>query len=219
MEFKKPLVRKKKLEENFAELVFDKHWQVTSVPEDYVLRQEAYILFYARQGTPWFSSLMQTQKPCLDPNTSGNSPKSVLDNVDSISTSVPNISSSYGHEASESVAVDEISVALPGGARGDGIQGHEDGSGNYRDDAPMPLGVSGHFDGTSGHMLDIFSDSPLRDNDINQHNSENYFSKIRPQTPPRSPSPDIYAEDPPGKKAFVFSTQDLPLLLCKLLCI
>ncbi|KAF9622199.1 hypothetical protein IFM89_030057 [Coptis chinensis] len=34
--------------------------KVTKVAEDFVLSQEAYILFYARHGTPWFSTLMET---------------------------------------------------------------------------------------------------------------------------------------------------------------
>lgn len=172
--------------------------KVTSVPEDYVLHQEAYILFYARQGTPWFSSLMQTQKPCLDPNTSGNSPKSVLDNVDSISTSLPTLANVYSHEASETVdAADEISTCLSGGGRGDVVQVHEDGDVPHRVDTPMPLGVTSCFDGTLDHTQNIFTTSPRRDHDGNQHINENCNSKIHPQTPPRSPSPDIYAEEPP----------------------
>lgn len=172
--------------------------KVTSVPEDYVLHQEAYILFYARQGTPWFSSLMQTQKPCLDPNTSGNSPKSVLDNVDSISTSLPTLANVYSHEASETVdAADEISTCLSGGGRGDVVQVHEDGDVPHRVDTPMPLGVTSCFDGTLDHTQDISTTSPRRDHDGNQHINENCKSKIHPQTPPRSPSPDIYAEEPP----------------------
>ncbi|XP_023736218.1 ubiquitin carboxyl-terminal hydrolase 20 [Lactuca sativa] len=56
--------------------------KVTSVSEAYVLSEEAYILFYARQGTPWFSNFMETYKPLLDPNLSNTSPKSVLENLD-----------------------------------------------------------------------------------------------------------------------------------------
>ncbi|XP_027348085.1 ubiquitin carboxyl-terminal hydrolase 21-like [Abrus precatorius] len=36
--------------------------KVTSVSGDSVLSQEAYILFYAREGTPWFSSIMEGEK-------------------------------------------------------------------------------------------------------------------------------------------------------------
>lgn len=48
-------------------------WQVTKVNKEYVLEQQAYILFYYRQGSPWFSS-MATEK-----QMSVRSPKSVLD--------------------------------------------------------------------------------------------------------------------------------------------
>jgi len=65
--------------------------QVTEVSGDSVLSQEAYILFYARQGTPWFSSIMESQKQCLDPNISSTSPTSVLDVGDGISKSNPNL--------------------------------------------------------------------------------------------------------------------------------
>lgn len=44
--------------------------QVTSVSEDVVLDKEAYILFYAREGTPWFSSIVEDEQ-C--------DPKSILD--------------------------------------------------------------------------------------------------------------------------------------------
>lgn len=56
--------------------------QVIEFQEEFVLSQTAYILFYAREGTPWFSSLIESQKFCLDPSISNTSPKSVLDNVD-----------------------------------------------------------------------------------------------------------------------------------------
>ncbi|XP_027348084.1 ubiquitin carboxyl-terminal hydrolase 21-like [Abrus precatorius] len=36
--------------------------KVKCVPSDVVLSQEAYILFYARKGTPWFSSIMEEEK-------------------------------------------------------------------------------------------------------------------------------------------------------------
>ena len=159
---------------------------------------------------------MQTQKPCLDPNTSGNSPKSVLDNVDSISTSLPTLANVYSHEASETVdAADEISTCLSGGGRGDVVQVHEDGDVPHRVDTPMPLGVTSCFDGTLDHTQDISTTSPRRDHDGNQHINENCKSKIHPQTPPRSPSPDIYAEEPPGKSVCL-SIQNLSLLRCKM---
>lgn len=50
-------------------------WQVTMVNEEGVLEQQAYILFYFRQGSPWFSGIaVETAK-----QISVGSPKSVLD--------------------------------------------------------------------------------------------------------------------------------------------
>lgn len=174
-----------------------------------MLGQEAYILFYARQGTPWFSSLMQTQKPCLDPNTSGHSPKSVLDNVDSISTSPSTLAPVYSHEAGETVdGVDEIAAThISEGGRGDSVQVHEDGSVAHGLDAPRTIGVTSCSDETSCQTHNTFTTSSSRGNDRNEKIIENHSSKIHPQTPPRSPSPDIYAEEPAGKKKMVLHTR------------
>ncbi|KAJ0565291.1 putative ubiquitinyl hydrolase 1 [Helianthus annuus] len=56
--------------------------KVTSVSEELVLSSEAYILFYAKQGTFWFSNFMETYKPTFLSNIPTTSPKSVLENVD-----------------------------------------------------------------------------------------------------------------------------------------
>ncbi|PON48045.1 Ubiquitinyl hydrolase [Parasponia andersonii] len=56
--------------------------KVTRVPEEFVLSQDAYILFYVRRGTPWFSSLMGAEKQSFDPDISSTSPLSVLDTVE-----------------------------------------------------------------------------------------------------------------------------------------
>ncbi|TKY70015.1 Ubiquitin carboxyl-terminal hydrolase 20 [Spatholobus suberectus] len=78
---------------------------VTKVSGDSALSQEAYILFYAQQGTPWFSSIMEFQTQCLDPNIMGTSPKSVLDVGDSMYKSdsilIPNIERGGAGESKE----------------------------------------------------------------------------------------------------------------------
>ncbi|KAK4801873.1 hypothetical protein SAY86_000076 [Trapa natans] len=56
--------------------------EVVRVQEDFVLSQEAYILFYAKHDTPWFSSLMEERMNIKDNLISGTSPKSVLDKAD-----------------------------------------------------------------------------------------------------------------------------------------
>ncbi|KAI3453405.1 hypothetical protein Pfo_010068 [Paulownia fortunei] len=52
--------------------------EVVRVHEDLVLSQEAYILFYAKEGTTWFSSFIETQKLCGESTISDTSPISVL---------------------------------------------------------------------------------------------------------------------------------------------
>ncbi|XP_019421353.1 PREDICTED: ubiquitin carboxyl-terminal hydrolase 20-like [Lupinus angustifolius] len=77
--------------------------QVTRVSAGSVLSQEAYILFYAQQGVPWFSSIMESPMLCLDPSIWNTSPKSVLGWVDSSDKSSPTITANIvSDEASES---------------------------------------------------------------------------------------------------------------------
>ncbi|KAK9667835.1 hypothetical protein RND81_13G014200 [Saponaria officinalis] len=52
--------------------------KVTRVSESTALDQEAYILFYARNGTPWFSDLLEKWRALLEQKSNA-SPKSVLD--------------------------------------------------------------------------------------------------------------------------------------------
>ncbi|BBH02872.1 ubiquitin-specific protease 21 [Prunus dulcis] len=87
---------------------------VTRVQEEFVLSQEAYILFYARQGTPWFSSIVESLKPCLDPAMTNTSPKSVLENVESVSIlspSVNNVDCCVANEPGD--AHERITLSLP----------------------------------------------------------------------------------------------------------
>ncbi|KAG6428415.1 hypothetical protein SASPL_112666 [Salvia splendens] len=56
--------------------------KVELVNEAYVLSQEAYVLFYAKHGTLWFSSFIESQKELLYSTMRNTSPKSVLDNID-----------------------------------------------------------------------------------------------------------------------------------------
>lgn len=73
---------------------------VELVPEDYVLSQEAYVLFYAKESTPWFSSFIETQKEFVNSTTWNTSPKSVLDNIDSSSVS-PSLDNKFGCNSTE----------------------------------------------------------------------------------------------------------------------
>ncbi|CAN8245833.1 unnamed protein product [Cochlearia groenlandica] len=53
--------------------------RVRTISEDCVLSQNAYMLFYAREGTPWFSSVYEELKPLFEANPLSFSPKSVLE--------------------------------------------------------------------------------------------------------------------------------------------
>lgn len=68
-----------------------------------MLKQEAYILFYKRQGSPWFLNLMETQKTCLECSNASTSPRSVLDGTES--AAVPSLSGdgSSGSEGDEDI--------------------------------------------------------------------------------------------------------------------
>lgn len=84
---------------------------VELVPEDYVLSQEAYVLFYAKENTPWFSTFIETQKEFVNSTIWNTSPKSVLDNID---TSVsPSLDNKYGCNSNEANC--DIASAQVGG--------------------------------------------------------------------------------------------------------
>ncbi|OEL27761.1 Ubiquitin carboxyl-terminal hydrolase 21, partial [Dichanthelium oligosanthes] len=62
-------------------LMNDSH--VDSITDASALNQEAYIIFYVRQGKfPWFSSLLEGKDGLHAENTRGASPVSVLENID-----------------------------------------------------------------------------------------------------------------------------------------
>ncbi|KAG2242206.1 hypothetical protein Bca4012_014298 [Brassica carinata] len=53
--------------------------QVTRIDEDRVLSEDAYILFYAREGIPLFSSTLEEVHPLVEASLQNPSPNSVLD--------------------------------------------------------------------------------------------------------------------------------------------
>ncbi|KQK00848.1 ubiquitin carboxyl-terminal hydrolase 21 isoform X2 [Brachypodium distachyon] len=74
--------------------------QVDSITETSALHQEAYILFYVRQGIfPWFSSLLE--EALHTETTSGASPVSVLEDIDADCSTSSNISSGDKFEKDE----------------------------------------------------------------------------------------------------------------------
>lgn len=56
---------------------------MTRVSEEYVLEQDAYVLFYVKQGVScWFSSFLESERKHIDDTISDTSPISVLDHLE-----------------------------------------------------------------------------------------------------------------------------------------
>lgn len=197
--------------------------QVVWVSEDYVLSQEAYILFYAKQGTPWISSFIQTQKQCIDLAILNTSPKSVLDNADP-STSSSSLPPNYCGDANETSDSAEVFMETSSGPVGGKTSNFEDKENKVPVTVPL---VSSSTDLASCKAAGPASESILREQNVadvgptdgpsyeaaeshlksiqREKNSRQDLVQVKnvadvsPKTPRRSPSPEIYGEDPPGK--------------------
>nr|GME17873.1 ubiquitin carboxyl-terminal hydrolase 20-like [Ipomoea batatas] len=160
--------------------------KVSRVREEFVMSQEAYILFYAKQGTPWFSDFIQTQKLIM-PSTS---PKSVLDNEDVVSCNPPGMSSSVADM-----------VASP--TRFSGVtheRVEEESVGNENENETPFVMPTKSLDVCSPEaMMKMASPSPSLQASKRQKFGvpKQHVSDLIPTTPPRSPSPEIYREDSP----------------------
>ncbi|KAI4314480.1 hypothetical protein L6164_027383 [Bauhinia variegata] len=191
--------------------------KVTWVQGDYVLSQEAYILFYAKQGTPWFSSIVEALLPCLDPSNLSTSPKSVLDNLDSVSNSHPSIinivsgsgtkefSGGFSDYSSggrpEVLEVNDILDASHGpGQIPSGLNLESAGSNGSRDDTThtQVARLSNVIPNRNSHYeRNSTPSSPDQNNClqevVNIREKEN--DGFRSLTPPSSPSPGAYSPD------------------------
>lgn len=184
-------------------------------------------MFYAKQGTAWFSSLLGAEKPCLDCSTSNLSPKSVLDNVDSDCTSYCGVVKADDCEANESrdpagvssaqfsgersvcVEVNEIKDDAEGisacqslGSRQNVTDFKEAENGVWIINSSATLRANHCHDGIS-YSEKIHNTASLQENNCNQgvekvKNNDGFH----PLTPPRSPSPDVYSGKPSGKKCY-----------------
>ncbi|KAK1374967.1 Ubiquitin carboxyl-terminal hydrolase [Heracleum sosnowskyi] len=163
--------------------------KVFRVQEADVLFQDAYILFYAKQGTPWFSTYLETIKPLLDPQSSNTSPNdAALDNIlESPSRSRDDQVDSINYKDD----TQQMSTTLPLGA----TSPIDDSEYEIKDKNVTP-GVSTTWPpGTSTSLKDNcegtkeFSPSVLQDCSLNQDDVRS--NDDNPQTPPRSSSPDI----------------------------
>ncbi|XP_050377193.1 ubiquitin carboxyl-terminal hydrolase 21 [Argentina anserina] len=172
--------------------------KVTRVREEFVLSQEAYILFYARQGTPWFSSLMEGQMSCSDLPIMNTSPKSVLDNVENIFT----VNIPEGCMRNEEVLTTD--TRDPVDKFFETNDGSKPDTGDFKETnkntpiitASSPVGASKCFAETShNNKIDenICSTSSLVDNEVNMTFDEVRVAGCPPTTPPRSRSADVYS--------------------------
>ncbi|KAL3817929.1 hypothetical protein ACJIZ3_003834 [Penstemon smallii] len=160
--------------------------RVVQVHEDLVLSQEAYILFYAKEGTPWFSSFIETQKLCADTMTMSTSPKSVLENVDtSLSPALQKNVSCNSNEVSEASVSKQWR-----------IQENE-----IKDSSPRLNELENNKSTFNLHRTSDLSAPTNGSLDVSLRKSRKEVSPILLKkvilTPPRSPSPEIYIEDPP----------------------
>ncbi|KAM7530986.1 hypothetical protein LguiB_034396 [Lonicera macranthoides] len=170
--------------------------KVIRVREAYVLSQEAYILFYAKQGTPWFSSFMETEKPFLYPTISNTSPKSVLENVDQIPRLSPSFANKHSYEANEAI--------------------------NTKDDScdvhtPVLVGAKRSPDRAS-HKFYTEKTFSVEINSKRVFSEVQKYADITPRTPPRSPSPDIYDDEPPELEVTVTKPRNHEKIVEKVSC-
>ncbi|KAG8374615.1 hypothetical protein BUALT_Bualt10G0013900 [Buddleja alternifolia] len=172
--------------------------KVVLVHENFVLSQEAYILFYAKEGTSWFSSFIETHKLCVESNIWNTSPKSVLDT--SMSPILQN-----------KISSDSIEASATTGSKPRAVENNE-----IKDSGPrhiklecnrskdnlhkMPVSVAPFASNSDVSLPEArkqFSPTLLEKSNKSQEVGAVKSSIITPQTPPRSPSPEIYREDPP----------------------
>ncbi|XP_047322392.1 ubiquitin carboxyl-terminal hydrolase 20-like [Impatiens glandulifera] len=159
--------------------------RVTRVKEEVVLSEEAYILFYAKMGTPWFSSFIKSEKK--PKNTTNTSPKSVLESADQVS----------GIPRFDNIEVPEV--------KADDIR---------KVDVTFSFGTSnfGGIGRTTPNKNETVPSSPsvLKENSFKLNCSE--FETILKEkdklsTPVRPCSPDIYTEEQPAVRKIASSSK------------
>lgn len=168
--------------------------KVVRVREDFVLSQEAYVLFYAKRGTPWFSDFIEGQKPFIDPSILNTSPKSVLENTDAVRITSPLLPSTQAFRVKE--PNDPANESSPNSLNK--VQDSEGKENAQVIAAPRPHGVSNFLDSKSAEVDKVSLPSVLKENrNTLDPGSMSRTLYITPETPHRSPSPEIYREDPP----------------------
>ncbi|XP_043716436.1 ubiquitin carboxyl-terminal hydrolase 21-like [Telopea speciosissima] len=175
--------------------------KVIGVGEQFVLYQNAYILFYAKQGLPWFSTLMETENKFLDASSDTTSPKSVLDNVDRMCATFP-------LKASASIVEDAGKLGAERINSGWSMKVDESGNADQIDEgriyAPIPVTAFPTEASNCNDKVDkLRSDAQrmgitcLKASNCSHEVHKSRNDVVLPQTPPRTPSPDIYSEESP----------------------
>ncbi|VFQ97280.1 unnamed protein product [Cuscuta campestris] len=163
--------------------------QVTCVTEDYVMSQEAYILFYVKSGIPWFSDFIETQKLSIFKPVFNTSPKSVLENVDA-TTVPPRTCSNVADMASPTRFCEE---------NHDNFKESKENVGPQMMSPPaFPVETRYSDASTSAEVEVMLSPSPLRERSRQYNGISKLRAYMTPKTPTRSPSPDdIYKDESP----------------------
>ncbi|KAF5753591.1 putative ubiquitinyl hydrolase 1 [Helianthus annuus] len=164
--------------------------KVTYVSEACVLSEEAYILFYAKQGTPWFSNFLETFKPSLNSNLSNTSPKSVLENVDPLNIHPFDINATK-NDLPQSDEVAPAPLTPVGNPRKENI--------------PLTLKEYG-----SNHRIKVETNIPTSDPKTELDTPDQVPS---PSTPPVSP--ELYFSDDDDISGVVFAPKPKQLKLAK----
>ncbi|MFS8030013.1 putative ubiquitinyl hydrolase 1 [Helianthus anomalus] len=164
--------------------------KVTYVSEACVLSEEAYILFYAKQGTPWFSNFLETFKPSLNSNLSNTSPKSVLENVDPLNIHPFDINATK-NDLPQSDEVAPAPLTPVGNPRKENI--------------PLTLKEYG-----SNHRIKVETNIPTSDPKTELDTPDQVPS---PSTPPVSP--ELYFSDDDDISGVVFASKPKQLKLAK----
>ncbi|KAL2545363.1 ubiquitin carboxyl-terminal hydrolase 21-like [Forsythia ovata] len=178
--------------------------KVVRVHEHFVLSQEAYILFYAKQGTTWFSNFIESQKLGIESTILNTSPKSVLDNADIYAS--PLVPNNHGSDVNESSdTVDESLTENFSGPKHSGVENIENKDNRsrtiddlHRESTSLPTVANNSSDVASLEAHKVISSSSLEKINIDSEvgavgNNRN----LTPLTSQRSSSPEIYREDEP----------------------
>ncbi|KAE8729652.1 putative DNA-directed RNA polymerase I subunit rpa49 [Hibiscus syriacus] len=169
--------------------------RVICVEEEEVLSQEAYILFYAREGIPWFSTSIEVQNPGADRGISDPSPTSVLDNIVCASNVLVGNNTDGNANESGTLELDEPSVTSKGisGPLVSEPEFHAAKSVDFRDDslineASLPPGSSNCPDNFDKSISTV---SSLGENNSNRGSIDKATSDSSfPWMPFRSQCPD-----------------------------